>query len=83
MNIFNRRNTDQNSAPANPEMTELGRDYAIARRHGDRRAMGRITRELGSRDTTDADLEAYRQGRDDYDSIPPAYSKPRRRTPRR
>ncbi|MEU5773576.1 hypothetical protein ABZ819_09820 [Streptomyces venezuelae] len=83
MGIFNRQNTGQKSTPANPEMTELGRDYAIARRHGDRRAMSRIARELGSRETTDADREAYRQGRDEYDSIPPAYSKPRRRTPRR
>ena len=60
------------------KLAELGREYAIAKRHGDRKAMGRITRTLGS-DYAGADAAPFREARDAYDAIPPAYSKPRRR----
>ncbi|MCF3118428.1 hypothetical protein IPZ68_01710 [Streptomyces arenae] len=79
MGIFSRKNTDsQSSAPADPEMARLGRDYAIAKRHGDRQAMKRIASEIGSRDLSDTDVDSYRQGRDAYNNVPPAHSKPRR-----
>jgi hypothetical protein len=59
------------------KLAELGREYAIAKRHGDRKAANRITRELGT-DFAGTDAAAFREARDAYDSIPPAYSKPRR-----
>ncbi|MFF6984237.1 hypothetical protein ACFZAV_42745 [Streptomyces sp. NPDC008343] len=59
------------------ELAELGREYAIAKRHGDRKAVNRITRTLGST-YADADAAPFRAARDEYDAIPPAYSKPRR-----
>ncbi|MFJ2407056.1 hypothetical protein ACIOUE_37815 [Streptomyces xanthochromogenes] len=74
--LFSRNDPD--TAPANPELAELGREYAIAKRHGDRKTVNRITRTLGS-DYADTDTSAVRQGRDEYDAIPPGYSKPRRR----
>ncbi|GAA1012061.1 hypothetical protein STXM2123_5632 [Streptomyces sp. F-3] len=77
MGIFSRKSN--NTAPANPQMAELGREYAIAKRHGDRKAMGRIAEEFQSRARTDADRASFQQGRESYDSIPPAYSKRRNR----
>ncbi|MEV4942222.1 hypothetical protein [Streptomyces zaomyceticus] len=68
MGLFNRKSKD---TPANPQMTELGREYAIAKRHGDRKAMGRITRQLGTTPVSDSDRASFEQGRDAYDAIPP------------
>ncbi|QIJ64982.1 hypothetical protein [Streptomyces sp. JB150] len=78
MGLFSRKSND---APSDPQMAELGREYAIAERHRDRKAMRRITRELGSADRSDADLSSFERGRKDYHDIPPAYS--RRRNGRR
>ncbi|MER5207055.1 hypothetical protein [Streptomyces sp. NPDC002825] len=68
MGLFSRKSTD---APSNPQMAELGREYAIARRHGDRKAMGRITRQLGTSGASASDMNSFEQGRDAYDAIPP------------
>ncbi|MFF4356782.1 hypothetical protein [Streptomyces sp. NPDC001604] len=76
MGLFSRKSSD--NTPANPAMAELGRDYAIAERHGDRRAMSRIRQELGSTDRSDTERDSFEQGRQQYQDIPPAYSKPRR-----
>ncbi|WP_329287770.1 hypothetical protein [Streptomyces sp. NBC_00691] len=62
--------------PANPEMTEKGREYAIARRHGDRKTANRIMREVA--EAAPEDLTSFAAGRDSYNEIPPAYKKPRR-----
>ncbi|MFF9908781.1 hypothetical protein ACF1HU_35875 [Streptomyces olivaceus] len=67
------------SAPTNPELADLGREYAIAKRHGDRKTANKILRTVGEKCTTDGDGASFRQGRDAYDEIPPAYKKPRRR----
>jgi hypothetical protein len=75
MGLFRREKTP--ATPSNPAMTELGRDYAIAKRHGDRKEMRRITREIGS-NHTGTDLASFEEGQQAYDAIPPAYSKPRR-----
>ncbi|MFJ3922665.1 hypothetical protein [Streptomyces sp. NPDC090022] len=56
-------------------MTELGREYANARRHGDRRTMNAIKRQINA---SDGDLSAFADGVQAYDAIPPGYSKPRR-----
>ncbi|KOT96590.1 hypothetical protein ADK87_22465 [Streptomyces sp. NRRL F-4711] len=76
MGMFSRKSSD---TPANPEMTELGREYAIAKRHGDRKTARRITRQLGESGLTDGDRASFEQGRESYDAIPPAYSKRRNR----
>ncbi|MEV7565176.1 hypothetical protein [Streptomyces tanashiensis] len=68
MGLFSRKSND---TPANPQMAELGREYAIAKRHGDRKAMGRITRQLGTTPVSDSDRTSFQQGRDAYDTIPP------------
>ena len=77
MGIFSRKN---NEAPSNPEMVELGREYAIAKRHGDRKTVGRINRQIGESGMSDSDRSSFQQGRDAYDSIPPI---PRGRNRRR
>ncbi len=69
MGIFNRKNND--STPANPEMTELGREYAIAKRHRDRKTITRINRQIGEAGMSDSDRASFEQGREAYDSIPP------------
>ncbi|MFE7952717.1 hypothetical protein [Streptomyces sp. NPDC057426] len=68
MGLFSRKS---NATPANPQMTELGREYAIARRHGDRKTMGRINRQLGTSGASESDMNSFEQGRDAYDAIPP------------
>ncbi|MEU7381583.1 hypothetical protein AB0A91_16580 [Streptomyces sp. NPDC042207] len=78
MGFFGRKKGD---APANPEMVELGREYAIAKRHGDRRAVNRINRQIGTADMSDNDRASFEQGRQSYDAIPPV--NPKRRTRRR
>ncbi|MFI0226111.1 hypothetical protein [Streptomyces lydicus] len=77
MGLFSRKNND--SAASDPAMTELGREYGIAKRHGDRKTVNRINRQLGNGNLSDADQTAFRQGKDAYDAIPPAYSKRRNR----
>ncbi|KIZ13544.1 hypothetical protein [Streptomyces natalensis] len=77
MGIFSRKNND---TPSNPEMAELGREYAIAKRHGDRKTVGRINRRIGESGMSDSDRASFQQGRDAYDSIPPI---PRGRNRRR
>ncbi|MEU6536388.1 hypothetical protein [Streptomyces sp. NPDC047000] len=77
MGLFSRKPSPE---PERDErMTELGRDYAIARRHRDTKAMNRIMREIGT-DTDVTDLSDFRAGQDSYNSVPPI---PRRRTRRR
>ncbi|MFI0225078.1 hypothetical protein [Streptomyces lydicus] len=68
MGIFSRRNND---TPSNPEMAELGREYAIAKRHGDRKTVNRINRQVGTSGMSDSDRTSFQQGRESYDSIPP------------
>ncbi|MFC8173837.1 hypothetical protein [Streptomyces sp. NPDC057325] len=68
MGLF-RRKTDE--TPANPQMAELGRKYAIAKRHGDRKTIGRITRQLGTSHVSETDRASFQQGRDAYDALPP------------
>ncbi|MFF5405300.1 hypothetical protein ACFY8K_20030 [Streptomyces misionensis] len=77
MGILSRKSTPE---PArNEEMVELGREYAIARRHRDTRAMNRIMRQVGN-DKDVTDLSDFRAGQESYDSIPPI---PRGRNRRR
>jgi hypothetical protein len=64
-------------AAARLEMTEKGREYAIAKRHGDRKTANRLMRELSA--ASPEDMGAFAAGRDSYNAIPPAYKKPRRR----
>ncbi|MET7603219.1 hypothetical protein ABZS96_11905 [Streptomyces avermitilis] len=69
MGFFSRK--DSSSEPARDErMTELGRNYAIARRHRDTKAMNRIMRDIGT-DKSVTDLNDFREGQESYDSIPP------------
>jgi hypothetical protein len=77
MGIFSRKTND---TPSNPQMAELGREYAIAKRHGDRKTVGRINRQIGESGMSDSDRASFQQGRDAYDSIPPI---PRGRNRRR
>ncbi|MEW2571367.1 hypothetical protein [Streptomyces sp. NPDC047070] len=74
MGLFSGKSND---TPANDEMSELGREYAIAQRHGDRKTVRRINRQIGESGMSDNDRASFDQGRESYDSIPPAYS-PRR-----
>ncbi|MFH9226606.1 hypothetical protein [Streptomyces lydicus] len=78
MGLFNRKQSEKTTS-ADPAMTELGREYGIAKRHGDRKTVNRINRQLGNGNLSDADQAAFRQGKDAYDAIPPAYSKRRNR----
>ncbi|MFF9910669.1 hypothetical protein [Streptomyces sp. NPDC013457] len=68
MGLFRRKSE---STPSNPQMAELGREYAIAKRHGDRKAVGRINRQLGTTPMSDSDRASFDQGRAAYDAIPP------------
>ncbi|WBO64925.1 hypothetical protein [Streptomyces camelliae] len=78
MGIFSRKNSTPEPA-RNEEMVELGREYAIARRHRDTKAMNRIMRQVGN-DKDVTDLSDFRAGQESYDSIPPI---PRGRNRRR
>ena len=80
MGLFNRKSKTP-PPPADPVMAELGREYAIACRHGDRKAIRRIERQLIR--TPDADMASFEQGQQAYEAIPPAYTKPRRGKRRR
>ncbi|GAA2694425.1 hypothetical protein [Streptomyces lunalinharesii] len=77
MGLFNRKSND--TTPADPAMTEKGRQYAIAKRHGDRKTANRLVREIGGGSSTNEQQAAFWQGADDYDNVPPAYSKRRNR----
>ncbi|GAA5048393.1 hypothetical protein [Streptomyces similanensis] len=79
MGIFSRKNND--TAPANPQMAEMGREFAIARRHGDRKTMRRIGREFTDTARGDADTTSFQQGQEAYDALPPV--NPPRRSRRR
>ena len=77
MGLFSRKDT----TPANPAMAELGREFANAQRHGDRKTVRRIAREYDSTATSDADAASFQHGQDAYNGLPPAY--PTRRGNRR
>lgn len=71
MGFFSRK---QDSTPADPAAAELGREYAIAKRHGDRKTVRRITRELSN---GTADRDSFEAGKRAYDDIP-SINPPRR-----
>ncbi|MGW3430599.1 hypothetical protein ACWDHW_21885 [Streptomyces melanosporofaciens] len=68
----------KDETPANPEMAELGREYANAKRHRDRKAMNRIARQFAEQSNGDTDAASFEHGKSAYEAIPPGYSKPRR-----
>ncbi|MFH8868936.1 hypothetical protein [Streptomyces griseus] len=74
MGLFSRKSND---TPSNPAMTELGREFAIARRHGDRKTMRRIGREYDNTATGETDAASFQRGQESYDALPPI------KTPRR
>ncbi|MGW6650820.1 hypothetical protein AMK23_11010 [Streptomyces sp. CB02130] len=74
MGLFSRKSND---TPSNPAMTELGREFAIARRHGDRKTMRRIGREYDAHATGETDAASFQRGQESYDALPPI------KTPRR
>ncbi|GGT62603.1 hypothetical protein [Streptomyces lateritius] len=76
MGLFSRKTND---TPSNPQMAELGREFAIAKRHGDRKTMRRIGREYTNNAISDADAASFQQGQNAYDSIPPIKPVPNRR----
>ncbi|MCP9945824.1 hypothetical protein LUX12_15135 [Streptomyces somaliensis] len=80
MGLFNRKKDTE--TPANPAMAEMGREFAIARRHGDRKTMRRIGREFDNTARTDADAASFQQGQEAYDALPPI-NPPRRNRRRR
>lgn len=69
MGLFSRKNND--SSPANPAMAELGREFAIAQRHGDRRKVREINRKIRSGDMTETDRNSFDQGHRSYADLPP------------
>ncbi|WEV26677.1 hypothetical protein OYE22_16825 [Streptomyces sp. 71268] len=75
MGLFSRKNDEK---PANPAMAELGREFANAKRHGDRKAMKKIARQASDSFINDEDVASFQQGQEAYNAIPPGYSKPRR-----
>ena len=75
MGLFSRK-TD--SGPANPGMAELGREFANAKRHGDRKTMRRIGREFAEQSNGDTDAASFEHGKRAYEDIPRAYPAPRR-----
>ncbi|MFF1275050.1 hypothetical protein ACFVZC_16780 [Streptomyces marokkonensis] len=79
MGFFSRKSND---TPANPQMAELGREYAIAQRHGDRKTVRRINRQIGESGMNGDDRASFEQGRAAYDALPPV-NPPRRRNRRR
>lgn len=82
MGLFSRKKTEDTPA-VNREVADLGRDYAIARRHGDRRTQTRILKQMEKGGIADADWTSFKSGQSAYDDIPPGYTKPRRRTTHR
>ncbi len=82
MGLFSRKRTED-TPTVNREVSNLGRDYAIAKRHGDRRTQTRILKQMEKGGIADADWTSFKDGQSAYDDIPPAYAKPRRRGSRR
>ncbi|WP_405676836.1 hypothetical protein OG292_19555 [Streptomyces sp. NBC_01511] len=78
MGLFSRTKSTQ---PESPAMAELGREFAIARRHGDRKTMRRIGREYADAARSDSDAASFQHGQGVYDAMPPI--KPERRNRRR
>lgn len=81
MGLFKKNNAKNSaSTPTDPALAELGREYAIARRHRDRKQMNRIVRQV-EREYGAAEMtgESFRQGQRSYDDIPPI-PQPRRST---
>lgn len=74
MGLFSRKS---NGTATNPAMTEMGREFAIARRHGDRKTMRRIGREYDATATGEMDAASFQRGQESYDALPPI------KTPRR
>ncbi|WP_318197469.1 hypothetical protein [Streptomyces sp. MCL20-2] len=74
MGVFSRKS---NETATNPTMTEMGREFAIARRHGDRKTMRRIGREYDATATGETDAASFQAGQESYDALPPI------KTPRR
>ncbi|MFI0814073.1 hypothetical protein ACH4TX_27910 [Streptomyces sp. NPDC021098] len=70
------RKTD--SEPANPAMAELGREYANAKRHRDRKTMNKIARQFAEQSNGSTDAASFEHGKRAYEDIPRAYSEPRR-----
>ncbi|MYS25282.1 hypothetical protein GTW78_35665 [Streptomyces sp. SID4948] len=69
MGLFSRKS----DAPANPAMAELGREFANAKRHGDRKTMRKVARDFDRAAQSDGDAASFQQGQDAYNAIPPAY----------
>lgn len=78
MGLFSRK-TD--TTPENPAMVELGREFANAKRHRDRKTMGRIARQFSEESNGTTDAASFEKGKRAYEDIPPAY--PTRRRNRR
>ncbi|OEV31208.1 hypothetical protein AN219_06495 [Streptomyces nanshensis] len=74
MGLFNRKSSESTTT-RDTASYELGRDYAIARRHRDRGAQRQIARKLERDDSIDS--KSFGKGRQDYEAIPPV-STPRR-----
>ena len=67
MGIF--RNSSESNSSSEAASYELGREYAIARRHRDKKTERQIVRQLESNSSIDS--RAFGKGRRDYESIPP------------
>lgn len=78
MGLFSRKAKTEETPVVNREVADLGRDYAIAKRHGDRRTQTRILKQMEKGGIADADWTSFKNGQSAYDDIPPAYTKPRR-----
>ncbi|WP_063732162.1 hypothetical protein [Streptomyces sp. RTd22] len=76
MGLFSRK-TD--SEPANPAMAELGREYANAKRHGDRKTVRRIARQFAEESNGDTDAASFEHGKRAYEDIPRGYTPQRGR----
>jgi hypothetical protein len=75
MGLFSRKSEPTS---ANPAMAELGREFANAKRHGDRKTMRKIAAQFERESRSDADAASFQHGKQAYEALPPAYSKPRR-----
>ncbi|WP_432252993.1 hypothetical protein [Streptomyces sp. HNM1019] len=78
MGLRDRYSSKKEETPANPAMAELGREYANAKRHGDRKTARRIARQFAEQSNGDTDAASFEHGKTTYEAIPPGYSKPRR-----
>jgi hypothetical protein len=69
--LFSRK-TD--TTPVNPAMAELGREFANAKRLGDRKTMRKIAREFETTTQSDSNAASFQHGQDAYNALPPAYT---------